>query len=817
MGTLDKTLRVAGRIIIDLIKISVVFLLVVGLFFGLTSFSFAETTTPVGCTDGEYDLTKTGEVPEPFEEGELGAAAPQQNYNPPSDNALITGTSSSACQNEQIALSRGCICGYVTYLQQDWIIATHAIAVLLIIGSWFVIPWAGRDTVVIGASFALYLAMFQMFPALDIPPVPYQTESTAVFAGLSLVGGIGKHAERKRSQKKQAEYEIREAQELIQGKKGNMPPTAAAAISVANSRLDRSAYQAANNAAQHASTIASKETRLRPVIDQLRSMADAQNVVNCNEMTRMFKEAEQTVEDNPERTRDILKRLETTLIETVQQKADPLLEEAEELRTDGNPEAGRTVYETVQELLDYAADVGSEETHYAFESQQERAERGIIECEMDSIERTIDRVVEEIDTAEPRDLLSTLEDVFDKLDRIEGNSPDKREIIQRLEDIREKAVRADLQAQLEESRTQKQEADSFLQEAEYYDARDLYNDVQDDLEGALAAANKRGFNEIAADISLLIRQCSQGAEDALTAMSSQSDGDEALDRPTVGVSGPLADDDTVTLGEKADELPEHEVIERLGSGGHADVHKVRLVESGEIGALKIPRWQGTLSMEITEQFQSEAATWENIDSHENIVTVLDSGTRPYPWLLLEYMGGGNLGERIGTADLETAMNILVEVCKGIRHAHRHGIVHSDLKPQNILFSQEGHPRIADWGLAQVMLEHSTSIEGMTPGYAAPEQLDPDKYGGVDNYTDVYQVGVLVYELVTGELPFEGPSPAGTVTAILNKEITPPSAVDPTLPPDVDEVVLNCLARQKDQRYESVLYLRDELEDILLSL
>jgi serine/threonine protein kinase len=159
-----------------------------------------------------------------------------------------------------------------------------------------------------------------------------------------------------------------------------------------------------------------------------------------------------------------------------------------------------------------------------------------------------------------------------------------------------------------------------------------------------------------------------------------------------------------------------------------------------------------------------------------------------------------------------ARDVLLALCSGVHHAHRHGIVHADLKPENVLF--DGYtPKIGDWGLARVLLEHSKSIEGLTPTYAAPEQLDPNEYGSVDDQTDVYQIGVIAYELLTGTVPYDRDNPAGTITAILSGDPTPPTEHNPELPPEIDDIVLTAMAKEKEDRYESVLYLRDALREL----
>jgi hypothetical protein len=275
--------------------------------------------------------------------------------------------------------------------------------------------------------------------------------------------------------------------------------------------------------------------------------------------------------------------------------------------------------------------------------------------------------------------------------------------------------------------------------------------------------------------------------------------------------------DTITPGAEADEeLPDHEVLEPIGSGGNADVKKIQLTDSGKIAALKIPRWQGTLSESVIDEFSAEAATWARIDDHEHIIDVLGSGATPYPWILLEYMPDGSLRTQLNRNGQAFApgegREVLLALCGAIRHAHRHGIVHADLKPENVLFDGDT-PKIGDWGLAKVLLEHSKSIEGMTPTYAAPEQLDPDQYGSVDDQTDVYQIGVMAYELLTGTVPYDRDNPAGTITAILSDDPTPPTEHNPELPPEIDEIILTAMAKEKATRYESVLYVRDALREL----
>ncbi|PSQ36912.1 hypothetical protein BRD08_03985 [Halobacteriales archaeon SW_10_66_29] len=221
---------------------------------------------------------------------------------------------------------------------------------------------------------------------------------------------------------------------------------------------------------------------------------------------------------------------------------------------------------------------------------------------------------------------------------------------------------------------------------------------------------------------------------------------------------------------------------RIGSGGQADVYR--------------------------------AEVWDKLDDHDHVVTVVDYGTDPRPWIVMEYMDAGHAGDCAGELPLDQALWTAIATTRAVRHAPRRGVAHLDLKPQNILFlSVEGAwdvPKVADWGLSKQLLQYSKSVEGMSPHYAAPEQFDGG-YGTADDITDVYQLGAVLYVLFTGRLPFQG-DPAQVMRQVLNEQPPPPSEVA-DVPPALDDVLLSAMSIEKGDRYESVLYLRDELQTL----
>jgi serine/threonine protein kinase len=194
--------------------------------------------------------------------------------------------------------------------------------------------------------------------------------------------------------------------------------------------------------------------------------------------------------------------------------------------------------------------------------------------------------------------------------------------------------------------------------------------------------------------------------------------------------------------------------------------------------------------------------------------VVDYDDDPLPWIAMEYMDGGHLGERVDEMGISQSLWTAISVTKAVRHAHLRGVAHFDLKPANILFRSMDDgwdvPKVADWGLSKHLLDHSHTVEGLSPQYAAPEQFD-DEYGATDNLTDIYQLGSVFYELFTGQPPFVGKSHK-LMRKIQEETPTPPSEIA-DVPEKLDEILLSALAKQKEDRYEDIVFFRDDLVDL----
>lgn len=252
----------------------------------------------------------------------------------------------------------------------------------------------------------------------------------------------------------------------------------------------------------------------------------------------------------------------------------------------------------------------------------------------------------------------------------------------------------------------------------------------------------------------------------------------------------------------------------IGTGGAADVIKMTDTQSGGAVAVKQPQFEDTLTKQVANKFLEEAKIWKRLSSHDNIVDVVGWKEKPIPQIILEYMDGGPLTDRVGEISHGQALWTGVCVADAIWEAHRQGVAHLDLKPDNILFRTtiEGHwdiPKVSDWGVARLLLHYSQDVSGLSPQYSAPEQFSPDTHGQPDNVTDVYQLGVIMYELLIGDPLF-----SGQASAVMDKHLTeapaPPTDLNSKLPTSVNHVLGTALAKEKNDRYESMLDFRRDL-------
>ena len=264
-------------------------------------------------------------------------------------------------------------------------------------------------------------------------------------------------------------------------------------------------------------------------------------------------------------------------------------------------------------------------------------------------------------------------------------------------------------------------------------------------------------------------------------------------------------------------IPGYVLKQKIGSGGFATVYQAT-DKSGGVVAIKLPKFlDSTLDMSIYDKFQKEANIWMKLD-HKNIVEVFESAVDPLPYISMELMEGENLLMLINKRPLSIneSINIMLQLLDAISYAHRMGVIHRDIKPENILFTSKGIPKITDWGIGKFMVSQSATKTVGTKGtllYSAPEQISKKKFGSVDWSTDIFQLGIVFYEMLTNENPFYDEDSAGIMNNILYEEIDSPSYINSEVPEDVDYIVMNALEKRKEDRWRSADIMYHELRRI----
>jgi len=240
--------------------------------------------------------------------------------------------------------------------------------------------------------------------------------------------------------------------------------------------------------------------------------------------------------------------------------------------------------------------------------------------------------------------------------------------------------------------------------------------------------------------------------------------------------------------------------EFIGKGGFARVFKAKR-KDGKYVAVKIPI---SLDASTGRSFIAEMQNWTKLD-HPNIVRVFEYNILPMAYFEME-LCDGSLAETRKPVEVEEAAWILFSICEGLKYTHKRSIVHRDLKPQNILL-KNGVPKISDWGLSRIISESTTTTAtSFTPYYAAPEQIGNKVK---DERTDIWQLGVILYEFVTGKLPFKGDSMIEIGMDIAIKDPKRPGEIKPDAKV-IDAVVMKCLEKDPTKRYQSVLELQKDL-------
>lgn len=259
----------------------------------------------------------------------------------------------------------------------------------------------------------------------------------------------------------------------------------------------------------------------------------------------------------------------------------------------------------------------------------------------------------------------------------------------------------------------------------------------------------------------------------------------------------------------------YQLLERYGSGGMANVYRGRDTLLDRYVAIKVLRDDKERSPDFDLQFQHEARAAANL-SHPNIVTVYDYGIdNGQPFIVMELVPGTDLKSLLrkrGRFTVEEGIPLMVQACAGLGYAHRAGLVHCDVKPHNMLVTPDNRLKVTDFGIARVLATINPS-ERNEVVWGSPQYYSPEQAAGQvpSPASDVYSLGIVMYEILTGTLPFTGSSPEELARLHLEANPIPPSEYVPDLPKPLEEIILKVLAKEPSARYRTA----DQLGRVLL--
>lgn len=261
----------------------------------------------------------------------------------------------------------------------------------------------------------------------------------------------------------------------------------------------------------------------------------------------------------------------------------------------------------------------------------------------------------------------------------------------------------------------------------------------------------------------------------------------------------------------------YELIERVGGGGMAVVYKAKCHLLNRYVAVKVLRSEFTDDEEFVKRFRIEAQAAASL-SHPNIVSIFDVGHQDdIHYIVMEFIDGITLKEYInqmGPLPWSDAINIGIQICSALETAHRNHIVHRDIKPHNIMITREGIAKVTDFGIARAVSSATITMAGSTIGsvhYFSPEQA---RGGFTDEKSDLYSLGITIYEMVTGKVPFDGESPVAVALKHIQERAERPVDINPSIPKGVNDLILKAIKKDQNLRYQNATEMLSDLQKTL---
>lgn len=261
----------------------------------------------------------------------------------------------------------------------------------------------------------------------------------------------------------------------------------------------------------------------------------------------------------------------------------------------------------------------------------------------------------------------------------------------------------------------------------------------------------------------------------------------------------------------------YEIVDKVGSGGMSDVYKALDHKLNRYVAIKVLKTEFSEDKNFVSKFKVEAQSAAGL-THPNIVNVYDVGEDDsIHYIVMELIDGITLKkyiEKKGPLPVKEAVSIAIQVAQGIEAAHNNHIIHRDIKPQNIMISREGKVKVTDFGIARAASANTINSNAMgSVHYISPEQA---RGGYIDEKSDIYSLGITLYELITGKVPFEGDSTVSVALQHINDDIPSPKELIPDLPVSVEKIILKCTQKKPDRRYLKISALIADLKKSLIT-
>ncbi|MCG3179427.1 MAG: Serine/threonine-protein kinase PknD [Phycisphaerae bacterium] len=275
----------------------------------------------------------------------------------------------------------------------------------------------------------------------------------------------------------------------------------------------------------------------------------------------------------------------------------------------------------------------------------------------------------------------------------------------------------------------------------------------------------------------------------------------------------------IETAKPSQQIPGYQILSKVGAGAMAKVYKARQLSLDRVVAIKVLPKKWSNDPEFVERFYKEGKAAAQL-SHNNIVQAIDVGEAGgYHYFVMEFVEGHTVHDELVRNKVyseKEALDIVIQMAKALAHAHERGFIHRDVKPKNIMLTKDRVAKLADMGLARQASDEEAARSEAGKAYGTPYYISPEQIRGemdIDFRADIYSLGATAYHMVTGRVPFDGPTPAAVMHKHLKEELIPPDHINKSLSAGMAEVIEMMMARERHHRYKSTRELLQDLEAV----